>query len=248
VGSRVLCNDYRHPAILAKEAATLDLFSEGRLELGLGAGWLRNEYDAAGIPFDKVSVRIERLEETIRFLRQHFGDGMIDAVGPHLQIRGYEGVPKPLQKPHPPLMIGGGSRRILGLAAREADIVSFNFNNRSGKIGSDSVTSGSARATAEKVAWVRDAAGDRFPELELEVAAYFTHVTEAPGEVAEGYAQRMGLPAVEIRNSPHSLMGSVEEIADLLLQRREEYGFSYVTVSDRVMKEFAPVVGRLAGN
>lgn len=247
VGSRVLCNDYRHPAVLAKEAATLDLFSDGRLELGLGAGWLKNEYEAASIPFDRVGTRIERLAETISFLRQHFAEGMIEVDGEHVRIRDYEGVPKPVQKPHPPLMVGGGSRRILELAAREADIVSFNFNNRSGKIGQDGVASGSAGATAEKLAWVREAAGARFGAIELEVAAYFTHLTDDAAAVAQGYAERMGLPADEIRNSPHALMGSAEEIVELLCRRREEYGFSYVTVSDRVMEEFAPVVGRLAG-
>ena len=248
VGSRVLCNDYRHPAVLAKEAATLDLFSEGRLELGLGAGWLKNEYEAAAIPFDRVSTRIERLAETITFLRQHFGDGAISIEGEHVRIRDYEGVPKPVQKPHPPLMIGGGSQRILELAAREADIISFNFNNRSGKIGQDGVASGSAEETARKVAWVRGAAGSRFGKLELEVAAYFTHITGDAAAVADGYAERMGLPADEIRTSPHALMGSVEEVGELLYARREEFGFSYVTISDRVMEEFAPVVARLAGS
>ena len=145
-------------------------------------------------------------------------------------------------------MIGGGSRRILELAGREADIVSFNFNNRSGKIGQDGVASGSAEATSQKLAWVRAAAGKRFAAMELEVAAYFTHITDDAAAVADGYAARMDLPAEQIRSSPHALMGSAEEVGELLHARREEFGFSYVTVSDRVMEEFAPVVARLAGS
>lgn len=247
VGARVLCNDYRHPAVLAKEAATLDLFSEGRLELGLGAGWLRNEYEAAGIPFDAAGTRIERLAEAIAVVKAHMADGPIDHAGTHYQVRGYEGVPKPVQRPHPPLMVGGGGRRILTLAAREADVVSFNFDNRSGVIGPDGVRRSTAEATEQKVAWVREAAGARLADLELEVGAYFTVVTDQAAATAERMAPMFGLEPHQMAELPHALIGSLDAIAATLEERRERYGISYVTVGDAAMEAFAPVVARLAG-
>ena len=158
IGCRVFCIDYRPAAVLAKEAATLDFLSGGRLELGLGAGWLRGEYEAIGLPFDPIATRIDRLTETVAFLKAHMSEGQLDHRGTHVSVRGYEGAPQPIQRPHPPIMIGGGSRRILSLAAREADIVSLNFNNRAGVLGSEGVRSGTAEATAKKLGWIREAA------------------------------------------------------------------------------------------
>ncbi|MEE3327304.1 MAG: TIGR03621 family F420-dependent LLM class oxidoreductase [Myxococcota bacterium] len=247
VGCRVFCIDYREPAILAKEACTLDFFSGGRLELGLGAGWLRSEYEAVGIPFDKPSVRIARLEEMISFLRAFAAEGAIDFQGDHIQASGFEGAPKPVQKPMPPIMIGGGSRRILELAAREADIVSLNFNNRSGMLGPDGVSSGTEEATLEKIGWIRDAAGPRLKTLELEVGAYFTVVTEDGQAAAAAFGKPMGLSAEAVLSSPHALMGTPEEIIETLQARREKMGISYITVPDREMEGFAPVVQALAG-
>ena len=247
IGCRVFCIDYRQPAILAKEACTLDFFSGGRLELGLGAGWLRSEYEAAGIPFDKPSVRISRLEEMIRFLRAFAGEGPIDFQGDHIKAKDFEGAPKPIQKPLPPIMIGGGSRRILELAAREADIVSLNFNNRSGMLGPDGVSSGTEEATLEKIGWIREAAGTRLGNLELEVGAYFTVVTEDGQAAAEAFGAPMGISAEAVLSSPHALMGTPEEIIDILQRRRDRMGISYITVPDREMEGFAPVVKALAG-
>ncbi len=248
IGCRVFCIDYRHPAVLAKEAATLDLLSEGRLELGLGAGWLQAEYEAAGIPFDEPRVRISRLAETVAAVKAHMADGELAISGQHVRMTGYEGVPKPVQRPHPPIMIGGGGRRVLELAAREADIVSFNLNNRSGVLGADGAQSGTAEATAKKVGWVRDAAGKRFSQLELEIGAYFTFVTDQPEGIAKGMGGALGLSADEMLRHPHVLMGPVEAIVDELERRRADYGISYVTVGDNVMDAFAPVVAKLAGS
>jgi probable F420-dependent oxidoreductase len=247
IGCRVFCIDYRQPAILAKEACTLDFFSGGRLELGLGAGWLRSEYEAAGIPFDKPSVRISRLEEMIRFLRAFAEEGPIDFQGNHIKAKDFEGAPKPIQKPLPPIMIGGGSRRILELAAREADIVSLNFNNRSGMLGPDGVSSGTEEATLEKIGWIREAAGKRLEDLELEVGAYFTVVTKEGRAAAEAFGGPMGISAEAVLASPHALMGTPEEIIDILQGRRDRMGISYITVPDREMEGFAPVVKALAG-
>ena len=247
IGCRVFCIDYRHPAVLAKEAATLDLLSDGRLEIGLGAGWLRAEYDALGIPFDEPAVRIERLGEVIEALRAHMGDFPVKIGGRHVQLSGFEGAPKPVQKPGPPLMIGGGSRRILELAAREADIVSFNFNNRSGTLGPEGVQSGTASATARKLGWVRAAAGGRFAELELEIGAYFTMVTDKGEATSQAMAGAFGLSPGEMSVHPHALIGSVESISEVLERRREELGISYVTVPDTAADAFSGVVARLSG-
>jgi len=247
VGCRVFCVDYRHPAVLAKEAATLDLLSDGRLEIGLGAGWLRGEYEALGIAFDPASVRIRRLGEVVGLLKAHFTGEPLDVKGEHVTARGYAGMPKPVQEPHPPIMIGGGSRRVLELAAREADIVSFNFDNRAGVLGADGVRSATEDRTSEKREWVRAAAGDRFDSLELEIGAYFTFVGDAGDAAAKGMAGAFGLSVDEMRRHPHGLFGSVDAICEELERRRESLGTHYVTVPDDAIDAFAPVVARLAG-
>lgn len=247
IGCRVFCNDYRHPVMLAKEAATLDLLSGGRLELGLGAGWLRAEYEAAGMPFDVAARRVERLAESVSLLKAIFADAPVAYTGKYYQASGFTGVPRPVQRPHPPLMIGGGSRRVLALAAREADVVSLNFNNRAGVIGPDGVASSTADATAEKVRWVREAAGAHFASLELEIGAYFTFVTERPEPIAAGLGKALGLSAQEMLRHPHALFGSADAICEALESRRERYGISYVTVGDAALEAFAPVVARLTG-
>ena len=247
VGCRVFCIDYRLPVVLAKEAATLDLLSDGRLELGLGAGWLASEYQAAGIAFDRPGVRIERLGEVVRAVKAFCGGEPLDLDGPHLRWSGFSGVPRPVQRPWPPIMIGGGGRRVLELAGREADIVSLNFNNRSGVLGPEGVRSSTSERTAEKLRWVRDAARDRAPELEFEIGAYFTFVTEQPGSIIDGLAGAFGLSPDELRAHPHGLFGTPDQIAEELERRRELYGISYVTVADEVAEAFAPVVARLSG-
>lgn len=247
VGCRVFCTDYRNPVVFAKELATLDVLSGGRLEVGLGCGWLENEYDAIGIPFDRAGVRIDRMVETIGLLRAHFGDGLVEIHGEHVQAHGFEGVPKPATPGGPPLMIGGGSKRVLSIAGREADIVSLNFDNRGGTLGAASVASGTAEQTRQKLEWVRAGAGDRFADIELEIAAYFAVVTDDPAGAASGLAARFGAPPDAFDDHPHALIGSVEQICDLLEQRREQLGIGYVTVSNRAMESFAPVVERLTG-
>jgi len=247
VGCRVFCIDYRPAAVLAKEAATLDLLSGGRLELGLGAGWLRGEYEAIGLDFDPAPVRIDRLAETVAFLKAHFAPGQIEVSGEHVNVRGYAAAPLPIQQPHPPIMIGGGGKRVLSLAAREADIVSLNFNNRSGVIGPDGVLSGTAEATAEKIGWIRAAAGDRYGDLELEIAAYFAFVGDGMGAAAEGLGAAFGLTTDEMKAHPHALFGSTDEVVEELLRRRDAYDISYVTVGHEAMEAFAPVVAKLAG-
>lgn len=245
IGSRVLCNDYRNPVMLAKELATLDFFSDGRLELGLGAGWLENEYNAIGVPFDSAGIRLDRLEETITLLRAAFADGEINQSGTHVHAVGFEAVPKPVQQPAPPLMIGGGSPRVLAIAGRVADIVSLNFDNSSGRLGPEGMQSSTAELTAEKISWIERAAGDRFADIELEIGAYFTIVTD-DATTASKMAAMFGLGADDFATHPHALIGSVDSIIDQLIDRRERYGISYVTFPASAMEAVAPIVARLA--
>jgi probable F420-dependent oxidoreductase len=250
IGGRVLCIDYRNPVMLAKELATLDFFSNGRLEIGLGAGWLANEYGAMGVPFDAASVRLDRLEETIALLRSSFADGELDQRGTHVHAVGFEAVPKPVQRPMPPLMIGGGSRRVLGIAGREADIVSLNFDNSSGKLGAEGVGSSTAELTEQKIGWIRAGAAQRFADIELEIGAYFTVVTADRADGAEAAARmaaNFGLSVDEFAEHPHALIGSVESICDRLVERRDRYGISYITFGVAAIEAVAPIVERLAG-
>jgi probable F420-dependent oxidoreductase len=247
VGARVLCVDYHHPAVLAKQAATLDLLSDGRLELGLGAGWVASEYEAMGLSMDPAGVRIDRLAETVAFLDAYFTGEPLDFQGDHVRATGFRGQPRPAQSPRPPLMIGGGARRVLTYAGRVADIVSFNFDNRAGVVGPAGVQSSSAENMDTKIGWVREGAGDRFDAIELEVGAYFTAVTDAAAATAEKMGAMFGLSGEAMADHPNALIGSVDAICERLEHRRARYGFSYVMVSDRNADAFAPVVARLAG-
>lgn len=247
IGARVLCIDYHHPVVLAKSMATLDLLSDGRLELGLGAGWVATEYEAMGLAMDDAPTRIARLADTVAFLRQFFAGDPLDVAGPHVTARGFKGQPQPVQQPCPPIFIGGGARKVLTLAGQLADIVSFNFDNRAGVVGPAGVQSSGADAMDQKVAWVREGAGERFADIELEVGGYFVAVTEDPQPAAERFAGLFGLSPEAMLAHPNALIGSVDAICETLLARRERYGFSYITVAERNSDAFAPVVDRLAG-
>lgn len=247
VGCRVFCTDYRNPAVFAKELASVDVLSDGRLEIGLGCGWLANEYEAIGIDFDRAGIRIDRMEESLAVIRACFADGEVNVEGDHVRAVGFEGVPKPARPGGPPIMIGGGSPRVLNLAGREADIVSINFDNRSGRLGPDGVASGGPARTLEKIEWIRTGAGERFDQVELEIAAYFTAVTDNREDAIAAVAARFGVEPAVFAGHLHALIGSVDAICEQLEHRREAYGISYVTVSGRVAQSFAPVVERLHG-
>jgi len=251
VGCRVFCNDYRHPFMLAKEAATMDYLSGGRLEFGIGAGWLRNEYGAVGLPFDEFPERFERFSEFVHAYKAFMSGEPLDIAGDFIRWQGFHGTPAPAQKPWPPLMIGGGSRKILEFAGREADIVSLNFNNRAGALGPDGMASGLAAATANKLDWIRRGAGDRYGDIELEIGAYTTIVTDHAEATAGAIGEALGMSAADILAHPHCLIGSIDFICDELQRRRESYGISYIAVMDdgqnNMVEAFAPVVARLAG-
>lgn len=245
IGCRVFCIDYHQPVVLIKSAMTIDKLSNGRLEFGLGAGWIKEEYAALGLTMDEPAVRIDRLADVIEGVKAFRGDGMADISNDTLSWKDFSGDPKPVGPA--PIMVGGGSPRILRLAGREADIVSLNFNNRSGMIGPDGVQLSSEAETQKKIGWIRQGAGDRFDALEIEIGAYFTFVMDDPSPVLGQFAQMFGLEEEAMRRHPHALFGSVDAICDELERRRELHGISYVTVGRDNMEAFAPVVARLTG-
>jgi probable F420-dependent oxidoreductase len=247
VGHLVLGNDYKHPVIVAKEAATLDLLSDGRLDLGLGAGWMVADYEQLGLAYDGPGTRIERLAEAVAIVKQCFTGEPFEHVGEHYRITGYTGKPLPVQRPHPPLVMGGGGPRMLRLAGREADIVGINPNLREGVIAADAVQSASADLTAQKVAWVREGAGDRFDDLELQIRYYVAAITDDPLGLAGALAPAFGIDPHDALTLGVVLAGPVDEVCDLLVRRREEWGVSYCVFGEDSYQAFAPVVARLAG-
>jgi len=247
IGARVFCIDYHHPVVLAKSAATLDLLSDGRLELGLGAGWVNSEYEAMGLKMDGAGVRIQRLADYVEFTKAFFAGDTLNLSNSAASVHGFQGQPVPVQQPCPPIMIGGGGKKVLTLAGRVADIVSFNFNNAEGKVGANSVRTSSAALMDERVGWVREGAGARFDHIVLEVGGYFLAITDDALGTAEKFAAPFGLTAEEMLDHPNALIGSVDAISDRLVERRERYGISYVMVSMRSTEALAPVVARLAG-
>ena len=247
VGAMVLANDYRHPVLAAKEAATVDILSEGRFELGLGAGWMTTDYEQAGIGLDRPGRRIDRLEEAVTIVKGLFADGPVDFSGEHYEIAGLEGTPKPVQRPHPPIAIGGGGPRVLALAAREADIVGINVNLAVGVIDDRAGTNATEEATQAKLDIIREAAGERFDQLELQVRVHAVVVTDDRQGMAELLAPALGISPAAALASPHALAGSADQIADDLLARRDRWGLSYITVSLDALDDLAPVVSMLAG-
>ncbi len=247
VGCRVFACDYHHPVVLAKEMATLDFLSDGRLEVGLGAGWVREEYDGMGVPMAPAGERIAKVAEYAALMRAHWSGEQIDQHGTYVRVTGFAGRPTPAQPGGPKLLIGGGAPKILGVAGRFADVVSLNFNNSSGKLGSASIASSGASQTAQKIDWIRAGAGDRFDDIELELAAYFVAVGDGTESQVEAMASRFGVDGAAFASNPHGLFGSVEQVCETLIARREEFGISYVTVAQRYLEAFAPVVARLSG-
>ncbi|QGG93919.1 TIGR03621 family F420-dependent LLM class oxidoreductase [Actinomarinicola tropica] len=247
IGALVFCNDYRHPAVLAKEAATLDVLSDGRFELGLGAGWMTSDYEQAGIPLDRAGVRIDRLAEALPIIKGLLGGETVHHEGEHYRIDGLTGSPRTVQQPHPPILIGGGGRRVLTLAAQEADIVGLNIDLRAGVIDERAGPNATVEATEEKLGWIRDAAGDRFDDLELQVRVHLAMVTDDRTSVAETMAPALGLSPAAALQTPHALVGTVEEICDQLVERRERWGISYIGIGADQLDDVQPVIERLAG-
>jgi probable F420-dependent oxidoreductase len=245
VGCTVFDNDFRHPALLAKEAATIDVLTGGRFEIGIGAGWHKDEYERVGIPFDPPATRIGRMKEAVHVIKGLWSDGPFTFSGQYYTITELTGTPKPLQQPHPPIFMGGGGRRFLSIAAQEADIVGI--SGQATPAGEIDYRSVNEAALAEKVGWVRAAAGAGFDRLELALLINSLAVTDNQQLEAERLAGVHGFTAEGILANPYFLVGSVDQIAEGLLEQRERHGISYITVYEKDMKTFAPVVARLAG-
>lgn len=244
IGCRMFCVGYHHAYVLAKEIATLAELSGGRTEVGLGAGWLEAEYAAMGLPFPTAGERVTHLAEFTAMLKDFLAGRPAATDGTHVKVRDMS--PLPLLESPPPIMVGGGAPRVLRFAGAEADIVSINFNNRSGVIGADSLASSGHEETVKKLGWVREGAGARYNDVELEFGAYFLAVERGATSEADLTAVT-GLAGDDLRRFPHALVGSVDAVCEELERRREVYGFSYVTIGDRALDAFAPIVARLTG-
>jgi probable F420-dependent oxidoreductase len=244
IGCRVFCVDYHVPAVLAKEAATLDLLSDGRLELGIGAGWSGVEYTAIGLEFDRPGRRISKLEEVIELIKAHFDGSELAIGGEFVNVHGYAGRPRPVQRPHPPIIIGGGGRRVLGLAAREADIVSI---SNVPFVESNDAGQSPHEEARRRIGYVQAAAPERFDTLEVESSPYFTEITDDQDSALAELASKTQIPTEVLRDHPNVLIGSPATVADVLLSRRDELGVNYVTVQQSQAEAFAPVVSRLRG-
>ena len=248
IGTLVLGNDYKHPVVLANEAATLDVLSEGRLELGLGAGWMTEDYERAGFPLESARTRIERLDESLTVVTGLMAEGPFSFRGEHYVIDGLDGEPKPVQRPHPPFVVGGGGPRVLAVAAKHAQIIGINARLHRGTADHpETVQSLSAAATDRKMEHLREVAGDRFDDLEIQTLTGFVHVTDDRDAIASGMAAAFGVEPEVALQTPAAIVGSVEEICEELEARRARWQMSYVVVPEEFVDVFTPVVERLAG-
>ena len=246
-GALVFDNDYKHPVVLAKELATMDVLSEGRVEIGLGAGWMTSDYEQSGIQHDRAGIRIDRFVEGLAVIRGAMAPGPFSFEGDHYKISDYDGLPKPVQKPQPPIIIGGGGRRVLSIAAREADIVGVNGTLHAGVIGAEAIATMTNAAVTEKVQIVAEAAASRINDIELHIRTFFVSVTNDRDTQLGEMAQLIQVDESELAASPFALIGSPAKIAEDLTARREQFGFSYITVGAEELDSFAPVVAELAG-
>jgi probable F420-dependent oxidoreductase len=221
--------------------------SDGRLEFGLGAGWLASDYQQAGIPLDPPGVRIDRMAEALTIIKGLFAGDTVSFTGKHYTVEGVEAFPSVVQKPHPPIVLGGGGRRMLQLAAREGDIVSVNYKLTEGRVNRKVAQTGLAGATEEKLQWVKEAAGDRFSQIELAVSIFVANVTDDRDAMAAAMAPGIGCEPTDVLEIPHFLIGTVEQITEDLQVRRERFGISYVAIPGEAAEAFAPVVERLTG-
>jgi probable F420-dependent oxidoreductase len=208
---------------------------------------MHTDYDASGIAFDPPSVRIDRLAESLEIMTELWSTGTATFAGRHYNVAGAVGFPAPCAQPHPTLVIGGGSRRILTLAAQRADVVSFVPSLAAGKIGPEMAAGALSEKFAERVAWVREAAGPRFSDLELQCWTVAVQVVPNAAELVSQMAPAFGMSPEQLADSPLALIGTTEAIIDTLVERRERFGFSYVVVHEAELEAFGPVVAKLAG-
>ena len=246
LGALVFDNDYRHPVVLAKEFATLDLVSGGRTIFGLGAGWMRTDYEQSGIPYDEPAVRVERFEEAVEVYTQLFRTGTATFRGSHYTVTGASGQPRPAAG-GPRLLIGGGGKRVLSHAARHADVIGVNPNLKSGATDQATARSAVADMVDKRIAWIREAAGARLDDIDLQMLTFVVAIGGDRDEMARLMAPSMGLTEEQAREAPLALVGSVEEICEQLEERRARWGLNEWVVHDAELDAFGEVVARLAG-
>jgi probable F420-dependent oxidoreductase len=246
VGGFVFANDFRHPLVLAREAATLDLLSGGRLELGLGAGWRTSDYRQLGMRYDSPGTRIERLAESIQLVKRLLSGESVTHEGPTYRLGAARVWPRAVQRPHPPIILGGGGPRMLRLAAREADIVGFipQFSPN----GRPILTDASESALDRKVAVVREAAGDRFARLELNLFIADAGLIGSGQPIGGSMLAAAKSATVGRAGSPYLLYGTLGQLRDLLERRRERTGISYYSILQTSMEAMAPLVAALSGH
>ncbi len=250
VGSNVLNSDLRHPVLVAREAAAVDLLSDGRLQLGLGAGSIQSEYDQAGMNFERGSVRVARLAEAVTIIKGLLKGEQVTFAGRYYRVTGHTLSPLPIQRPHPPLLIGGNGPRLLTLAAQEADIVGLSgLTFRGGGAAPPDLSGWKTASVDERVSLVREAAGeDRYARIELNALVQRVVVTDHRRRIAEELTSRWPqLTPDEILQSPYVLIGTIDQLVEDLQARRARWGISYYVVFEPYLDAFAPVVARLAG-
>lgn len=245
VGPHVAGIDFRNPVLFAKEAATIDLLSDGRMMLGLGAGWSKDDYAISGIPQADASTRIERLGEAVQIMRGLWADGPFSFNGKHYTVAEVDGKPQPIS--NIPILIGGGGKKLLTLAAQTADIVGINPQIVARSINPRSMATAAADVVDEKIAWVKEAAGDRFDQIELQLQLFRTVVTDDPGPIVDQLAGAFGLPSEVVATAPFFQIGSVQQITENLQMMRERWGISYIVCQNDGTVPLAPIVAALAG-
>jgi len=246
VGTLVLNNDFRHPALVAREAATIDRLTDGRYELGLGAGNLQHEYDEIGLPFDPPAVRAARLEESARVVRALLAGQTLDFDGAYYRVAGHRCADRPVQD-HVPLLIGGNGRQVLAVAARTADIIGFTGFSHRGGGRSAQLSRFTDAGLRDQIEWVRSAEPSRFDALELSTLVQRVVITgNVRGAVADLQAEAPGLTAEDIVSSPYLLVGSAAHIVDQLRDRRERLGVSYITVFEPDFEAMTSIIERLS--
>ncbi len=251
VGTLVFDNDYRHPVVLAKEMATIDLLFDGRCEVGMGAGWMRSDYTSSGIPMDRPGVRVDRLIEGVSIVKGLWSGEPFDHDGEHYRIIDLAGIPLPHSPGGPALLLAGGSPRMLRFAGATADIVGVNPSIHSGEIDVDAARDGLSDRMDAKLGWVREGAGDRFDDLEINAWVPVAAITDDADSVAAMVAPSFGLEGEDpdtMLQSPMVIVGTVPELVDRLNERRDRWGFSYHVFQDAAALEMAPLVAALSGN
>jgi probable F420-dependent oxidoreductase len=248
VGMLVANNDLRHPAVLAKELATLDVLSDGRLEWGMGAGWSRPDYRSIGLPFDGPAVRVDRMIESVHLMQRIFSGAPVTYDGRHYAAEDLVGTPDPVQKPHPPLLIGGAERKMLTFAGKEADIVNVNRSFSAVSFGATPPRKWPDEAVADQIGWVRAGAGSRFDHIEISMEVNPPLVVTArPEDALARLAEATGLPPEQVMADPRTWVGSTQAIVESLHRHRERFGVSHWVIYEQYLHDAAPIVADLAG-